>query len=31
MYEIRKNTEFKSLEIFFSEKPEAATREALKN
>lgn len=30
MYEIKPNDQFKSLEIYFSEKPEAATRDALK-
>ena len=30
MYEIKPNDQFKSLEIYFTEKPEAATRDALK-
>lgn len=30
MYEIKPNEQFKSLEIYFTEKPEAATRDALK-
>ena len=30
MYEIKPNEQFKSLEIYFSEKPEAETRDALK-